>query len=276
MSKTLKWLLMLLIWLVFCFIGFHACVKDECLNCQKTETVAETPPPVEEQRYPIDFQWNDAQAYTNNGYDAMRSRLISEMGDGNSLVITGKYFSSETAPAGFENMGLARAAKIRDLLAPDIPADRIRLKAQLMDDLSSARKGYFESTDFEWETKEDQKVEVIELENSIKILYPHGSAQKEDDGTIDAYLTKLAARLAQTNETVQITGYTDDTGGASGNMNLSKKRARGIRDILIRLGVDKARLKVDWKGEGDPELPNTTEANRHQNRRVVLQMSGGN
>jgi outer membrane protein OmpA-like peptidoglycan-associated protein len=271
---------MLLIWLIFSFIGFHACVKDECVNCQKTETedVAPVPPPVEtEARFPIDFQWDNAKAFTNDGYDAMRSRLISEMGEDNTLVITGKYYSSEAAPEGYASMGMARAAQIRDLLTPDIPSERIILSDLKLDDLESAKTAYFESVDLEWQEKDaEEEIEIIEVDDNIVINFPHGSAQKVNDAKVDAYLDKLALRLSQTTETVQITGHTDNTGSQDGNRRLSERRAKSIRDILVGKGVASNRLTVDWKGQDSPVSTNETEQGRYNNRRVELRIQSGN
>jgi outer membrane protein OmpA-like peptidoglycan-associated protein len=281
MSKTLKWFWMLLIWLIFCFIGFHACVKDECVNCQKIETeeeVAPVPPPVEtEARFPIDFQWDNAKAFINDGYDARRNQLISEMGEDNTLVITGKYYSSESAPEGYTSMGMARATQIRDLLVPDIPNDRIILSDLKLDDSEDAKTGYFQAIDFDWETKDvEQEIEIIEVDDNITINFPNGSAQKVDDAKVDAYLDKLAQRLSQTNETVQITGHTDNTGSRDGNMRLSERRAKSIRDLLVGKGVDAKRFTVAWKGQDSPVSTNETEQGRYNNRRVELRIQAGN
>ncbi|MEL7220263.1 MAG: OmpA family protein [Bacteroidota bacterium] len=281
MSKTLKWIVMLLIWLIYCFIGFHACVKEECTNCQTTasEDVAPIPPPVEteEARYPIDFQWDNAKAFTNDGYDAMRNDLISKMGDDNKLVLTGRYYSSEAAPEGYASMGLARAAQLRDMLAPDIPADRIILSDFKIDDDESAKTGYFQAVDSEWQANDaEQEIEIVEVDDNITINFPHGSAQKVNDAKVDAYLDKLAERLSQTTETVQITGHTDNTGSRDGNRKLSERRAKSIRDILIGKGVAANRLTVDWKGQDSPVSTNETEQGRYNNRRVELRIQSGN
>lgn len=273
MSASLKnWLWMLLIWFLFALFAFHSCVNKCCVK-EEVEEVIPTPAP-EVQRYPIDFQWNNAQVHTNEGYEAIRDRLASEMSDDNQLVITGKYFASETAPEGFASMGLARAAAFRDLLPDSISRDRITLTDLKLNDSDSAKEGYFESLDFEWqEADAEEEAEIIELSSDeIAIRFPFSSSTKDADPTVDDYLTTLAARMAQTTERVRITGHTDNIGSNDMNMKLSERRAKYIRDILSNKGVALDRMDVDWKGENEPTSSNDTEEGRHNNRRVVLKV----
>jgi outer membrane protein OmpA-like peptidoglycan-associated protein len=97
-----------------------------------------------------------------------------------------------------------------------------------------------------------------------------------NDAKVDAYLDKLALRLSQTTETVQITGHTDNTGSRDGNRRLSERRAKSIRDILVGKGVASNRLTVDWKGQDSPVSTNETEQGRYNNRRVELRIQSGN
>jgi outer membrane protein OmpA-like peptidoglycan-associated protein len=274
---------MLLAWFVFSWLTFTTCVRDACCeSCSMTETVTEetTSPPVETSptRYPIDFEWNNAKAFTNDGFDAVRSRIISEMGDDNTLVITGRYFASEEAPPGFASMGLARAAQLRDLLAPEIDTSRVVLTDLLLDDSEAAKTGFFESADFEWRDNDaEEEAEIVQLsETKIAIRFPYSSAVKDTDPTVDEYLETLSQRLQQTTERVRLVGHTDNRGTDEGNMKLSERRAKYIRDVLVDKGIDAARIEVDWKGESSPTSSNETEEGRHNNRRVELEVLAGN
>ncbi len=275
-SSLMKWLGMLLIWFIFALVTFKTCVHDSCCkSCNAPDDTQEVlPAPVEEvQRYPIDFQWDDAQAYANEGFDAIRKRLISEMSDDNNLVITGRYFESEKAPEGFATMGLARATALRDLLVPDIPADRITLTDLKMSPLKAAKEGYFESLDYEWQAADaEEKVEVIATDNEATIRFPFSSSVKDRDPAVDEFLTKVAERLIQSKERISITGHTDNVGSAEMNLRLSERRAKYVRDILKSKGVAIGQMDVNWKGETEPGSSNDTEAGRHNNRRVELRI----
>jgi outer membrane protein OmpA-like peptidoglycan-associated protein len=70
---------------------------------------------------------------------------------------------------------------------------------------------------------------------------------------------------------VTVTGYTDDLGPASHGLHLSRRRATVVAAELDRhLDDTWPGITVIGEGENDPAVPNTSEANRKLNRRVVI------
>jgi outer membrane protein OmpA-like peptidoglycan-associated protein len=69
---------------------------------------------------------------------------------------------------------------------------------------------------------------------------------------------------------IRVEGYTDSTGSEDYNMELSKKRAQSVKDILVARNVDPGRLQIVGFGEAKPVAGNDTEAGRQRNRRVRL------
>ncbi|WP_332911284.1 OmpA family protein [Algoriphagus boritolerans] len=69
---------------------------------------------------------------------------------------------------------------------------------------------------------------------------------------------------------VVIEGHTDDTGTAEYNQTLSEKRASTVLRFLSDSGVAGKRLQSQGFGEELPEVPNTSDAARAQNRRVEV------
>lgn len=67
---------------------------------------------------------------------------------------------------------------------------------------------------------------------------------------------------------VRVEGHTDDIGSDSYNYGLSERRAKAVAAYLIAQGISSQRVKTYWYGESQPKVPNTSEANRAQNRRV--------
>ena len=67
---------------------------------------------------------------------------------------------------------------------------------------------------------------------------------------------------------IRIEGHTDSTGDAATNLEISAKRANGVLDALVSLGVDPARVTTAGMGEDFPIASNDTEEGRTQNRRV--------
>lgn len=73
---------------------------------------------------------------------------------------------------------------------------------------------------------------------------------------------------------VQIEGHTDDRGADATNLALSERRAASVRDALVALGADAARLKVVGRGEARPIADNATGEGRARNRRVEVVVEG--
>jgi K(+)-stimulated pyrophosphate-energized sodium pump len=69
---------------------------------------------------------------------------------------------------------------------------------------------------------------------------------------------------------VKIGGYTDNTGDAASNLDLSSKRAASVKDKLISLGITNTRLESEGYGDQHPVADNSTEEGRAQNRRIAV------
>ncbi|TMI91767.1 MAG: OmpA family protein, partial [Bacteroidetes bacterium] len=68
---------------------------------------------------------------------------------------------------------------------------------------------------------------------------------------------------------VKIVGHTDADGNDVSNLDLSKRRADAVKDMLTKeFGIDASRMETDGKGESEPIDNNTTPAGKANNRRV--------
>ena len=75
---------------------------------------------------------------------------------------------------------------------------------------------------------------------------------------------------------VGLGGYTDNTGDATANLELSQQRADAVRDYLMEQGIDGGRLVATGYGDANPIGDNDTEAGREENRRTEFTvLSGG-
>lgn len=72
---------------------------------------------------------------------------------------------------------------------------------------------------------------------------------------------------------VMVEGFTDSTGAAAYNQELSARRANGVRDALLQMGIASDRIMVRSYGEAYPVVGNDTAANRQLNRRVEIVLS---
>jgi outer membrane protein OmpA-like peptidoglycan-associated protein len=100
-----------------------------------------------------------------------------------------------------------------------------------------------------------------------QVTFAHASAALTPSGKS---VVAQAAAILKANPTlkVRIDGHTDDQGDWDANKALSTARAQTVRQTLIALGVDGARLTTFGWSEERPKVPNTSEANRAVNRRV--------
>jgi outer membrane protein OmpA-like peptidoglycan-associated protein len=75
---------------------------------------------------------------------------------------------------------------------------------------------------------------------------------------------------------VRIVGYTDDLGSDAHGRALSRRRALSVAAVLRgELPADTYPFTVIGRGEAEPAVPNTSEANRRINRRVVVTYLAG-
>jgi len=258
------------LWCVVCQQWYVCHIKQVCGD----STIEQPPPsPVADTR-PIVFSWDSALPETRPNWPNFRDSILSKLSDGKLLEIVGLYFKDEKAPDGFSNMGLARAAKVKERLLAELPnlnPESIVVTSRLVDEPADARSGKFTALDFNIKDKpKEDTVEIVEVDNTITILFPYAKSTKEPDPRVDEYLEKLAKRLLQTDETVAITGHTDDSGTVAYNQQLGLARAKHVQDILISKGIKAERISIDSKGELEPVADNTTEEGSRLNRRVVL------
>ena len=87
--------------------------------------------------------------------------------------------------------------------------------------------------------------------------------------TAKANLDKLVPVFKSYADTdIVIYGYTDSTGSAEYNLNLSQQRAISVEKYLESKGLNMSRFKMVGMGIADPIATNDTPEGRSQNRRV--------
>jgi OmpA-OmpF porin, OOP family len=69
---------------------------------------------------------------------------------------------------------------------------------------------------------------------------------------------------------IRLEGHTDNTGDPSANKKLSLDRAIVVKEIMIKGGIDDARVGTDGYGQEKPIASNDTEEGRAKNRRTEL------
>ncbi len=101
--------------------------------------------------------------------------------------------------------------------------------------------------------------------NNIFFEYNKSVISKESKSEI-LNLSKLLKSYS--NMTIEIGGHTDDTGSEAFNITLSQARVNAVKTALIALGIENSRLIAKGYGKSKPLVPNITEQQKAQNRRV--------
>ena len=104
------------------------------------------------------------------------------------------------------------------------------------------------------------------------VLFATDMARLNPEGIRTAQ--KLATVLQQNPQrTVLVEGYTDSTGSASHNQELSERRAIAVGNALQELGVGRERVAIRGYGQAYPVAANDTAQHRQLNRRVEILLS---
>lgn len=217
------------------------------------------------------FRWNAGQPESDPNFAEWKKALLAKKdhGQGDTLVITGFYRKGETDG---ERLAIARANALRDMMAPEVPASRIRVAAKMVDDGLTEGGPAKESASFSWAKMMLKKEEsaIIESDQDVILLFPFNSTEKDRDAKVDAYLQQLCEKHKGTAATFNIVGHTDNVGTDEENMAMGAARAKSVANILKANGIAANRIQTSSKGKSEPVADNNTEDGRHQNRRVVI------
>lgn len=121
-------------------------------------------------------------------------------------------------------------------------------------------------------------VSVTRSGNNIILNMPGDVTFATDQYQVEArfypVLNSVAKVLTHYDKTlVDVAGYTDSTGTASYNLQLSRKRAASVANYLAAQGVQPMRIQAIGYGENNPVASNATASGRSMNRRVTITLS---
>lgn len=127
-------------------------------------------------------------------------------------------------------------------------------------------------------SKEDAEAVVVaekvepkftNLSLSSGATYELGGSVLSDEGkaTIIELMDKFKGEEVKT---VVISGYTDDSGDAAFNQQLSEKRAEAVKAELVKNGANPDKITTIGYGENNPIADNSTREGRAKNRRVEI------
>jgi len=219
----------------------------------------------------IGFAWNRTYPILGNHFSERIQSFADSLGAGETLLVTGLYFAAEAVPSGFPNAGFARAGSIAALLGKQVPSDRIEIRARLIEETEGIRNALFPGFIVETRSAAGGLEQTIEqLDDRIIIRFPYGSAEKNYDPEVDAFIAVLSEKIKESGDQLLITGHADNTGTPAFNLALSEARAKGIEAVFVAKGVPRDQLLTEARGDTQPIATNETERGRYNNRRVEV------
>ena len=101
--------------------------------------------------------------------------------------------------------------------------------------------------------------------NNIFFDFDKATLKPESAPELDRLIAMLKEKSTME---VEISGHTDNEGPDAYNMSLSERRAKTVVAYIVRGGIPKERLTVQFFGETKPTDTNETKEGRSKNRRV--------
>ena len=184
---------------------------------------------------------------------------------------------------------LARVEKEANQLDQDLTAERsarvvaAEALAERNSQLASVQTTYGELVaDLESELSDGQ-IEIERLREGLRlnvsqdVLFASGSAKLDQIGR--DVLIKVASRLTELGDFIEVRGHTDDRAVRGtlakqfpSNWELAAARASRVVRLLEEHGVPGDRLAAVSMGQNDPMVPNDSAENRARNRRIEIRL----
>ena len=134
---------------------------------------------------------------------------------------------------------------------------------------AQARAAQLEAQMADLQAKKTERGMIITIGD---VLFGTDQARLTPDGMNTVH--KLADVLTQNpNRTVLVEGFTDSTGSAAHNQELSERRAASVAAALNGMGIGRERVAMRGYGPAYPVAGNDSANNRQLNRRVEIVLS---
>jgi outer membrane protein OmpA-like peptidoglycan-associated protein len=148
-------------------------------------------------------------------------------------------------------------------------AQRSAMNAEAQTREAQARTAQLEAQMADLQAKKTERGMIITIGD---VLFGTDQARLTPDGMNT--VRKLADVLNQNpNRTVLVEGFTDSTGTAAHNQELSERRAASVAAALTGMNIARERVAMRGYGQAYPVAGNDSAGNRQLNRRVEIVLS---
>jgi outer membrane protein OmpA-like peptidoglycan-associated protein len=115
-----------------------------------------------------------------------------------------------------------------------------------------------------------EKEERFEIAAKVLFEYNKSTLRPEAEEQLNRVLSQIKGKQVQ----IRVDGHTDNVGGDTYNLSLSRERAEAVQVFLVSAGVDAAKIITKGWGMRRPVVGNDTDQGRQQNRRVEFIVTG--
>jgi outer membrane protein OmpA-like peptidoglycan-associated protein/Tol biopolymer transport system component len=145
---------------------------------------------------------------------------------------------------------------------------------------ATSDQGYaFNSTSLEvGKGNNEISMKLLKLEKDARLALKDITFESNSATLTDISFSELTRVIELMKENpslkVEVDAHTDDVGSDRYNLILSDKRASSVMNYLVSNNISTDRFLAKGFGEKQPKVPNDTEENRAENRRVELRVLG--
>lgn len=104
------------------------------------------------------------------------------------------------------------------------------------------------------------------------VVYFDIGSDKLTDQSVATVRSAAAAKSALMASKLVVSGHADTLGGAEANLELSKRRAEVVRQLLLSAGIKAEEVSAAEYGETRPRVETADEQARRENRRVEINL----
>lgn len=261
--KSLVYLVLFFIYCLFCWKYYTCDIKGFC-NDTKDGLITE----VEASSPPVQFYKNsDAELLFGfeNYCDSIKNISLTTR-----LDIVGQYYSDEVNSTLFENLGLARANKLKTLLINcGVDSTKLNVLSEIIEgSYSDSIQVVTAINPSQVLDMKSNDVQIMTNNGLSEIHFPSNSTKEMTSETLNNFLKETVANA--TGKKIYLTGHTDNVGSESANKSLSINRCISIKKQLLKLGAEPNQVLCEGKGSQSPKVDNSSEENRAMNRRVEV------
>ena len=237
--------------------------------------------------YCLDARGEEAYMVSSKGVpggksDIVKIKLVKELRPNPVILIKGKVFNAKTKePIGASieyetlidgrNFGVAESNPLTGEYKIVLPYGKNYGFMAYADKHASVSDNFDLTTVAEYkEIVRDLYLVPIEVGTTIRlnnIFFDVAKATLRPESYPE--LDRLAGLMTQNKKMqIELSGHTDNVGGAEANLKLSEERAKTVTEYLITLGIAMDRVLAKGYGETKPLTSNDTDEGKQLNRRV--------